>query len=81
MDVLTPFRYCDYKELDADRELVDCGTFASHVLGGMSMCQKHGKIVTDALAADTIKLVRAADKGDSLGQELKDYEGPKVEKA
>ncbi len=74
MDILTPFRYCEYKELDAERELVDCGTFAAFVLGGMSMCERHGKMVTDALASDSVHLVRASDKGDSLGQELKDYE-------
>lgn len=74
MDILTPFRYCEYKELDAERELVDCGTFAANILGGMSMCERHAKMVTDALVNHT--LVRAADKGDSLGQEVGDYKPP-----
>lgn len=73
MDILTPFRYCEYKEVDQDKDLIDCGIFAAHIIGGMSMCARHGKVVTDALASDGVTLVRAADKGDSLGQELKDY--------
>ncbi len=77
MDILTPFRYCEYKELDAERELVDCGTFAAHVIGGMSMCERHGKLVIDAIGAENVNLVRAADKGDSLGQELKDFSSTK----
>lgn len=67
--ILTPFRYCAYKELDAERELVDCGTFAGLVLGGMSVCERHGKVITDALGSDSVTLIRASDKGDSLGQE------------
>ncbi len=70
--VLTPFRYCEYKEVDAERELSDCGTFAGMILGGMPMCERHGKVVTDALESETVKLVRAADKGDSLGQEAEE---------
>lgn len=68
VDILTPFRYCEYKELDAERDLVDCGTFAALVIGGMSMCARHGDIVHDALASDAVQLVRAAEKGDSLGK-------------
>ncbi len=73
MDILTPFRYCEYKESDANRDLLDCGTFAAHVMAGMSMCEKHAKVVTDALGEQKVTLVRAADKGDSLGHELVDY--------
>lgn len=72
MQVLTPFRYCEYKELDAERELVDCGTFAAQLLGGMSMCERHAKMVTDALSG--ITLVRAADVGDSLPGEAEESE-------
>ncbi len=66
MKILTPFRYCEYKELDLEKEVVECVTLASDVLAGMPMCEKHTGIVTAGLA--DVTLVRAADQGDSLGK-------------
>lgn len=72
MIILTPFRYCGYKEVDADRELTDCGTFANVIFGGMPMCDRHEKTVRAALAGGDFELVRAPDQGDTLrGDETK----------
>lgn len=64
-NILTPFRYCEYKETDVDRDLIDCGTFAGELIGGMSFCGRHGTMIHAAIAAD-VTLVRAADVGDSI---------------
>lgn len=65
-DVLTPFRYCEYKETDVERDLIDCGTLAGAVIGGMSFCGRHETMIQAAMAGE-VTLVRAADKGDTLG--------------
>ncbi len=70
MDVLTPFRYCEYKELDVEKDVIECVTLAGHIMAGMPMCERHAKIVEAGLV--DVTLVRAADKGDSLGQEIGD---------
>lgn len=76
MDILTPFRYCQYKELDADRVVIECVTLAGHLMAGMPMCEKHAKLVEAGLGE--ITLVRAADKGDGIGQEKVDYKPEKL---
>ncbi len=73
MDVITPFRYCEYRELDVEREVIECVTLAGSVIGGMSMCDKHAVIVNEGLSS--VNLVAASAKGDSIGQEVKDYDG------
>lgn len=78
MDILTPFRYCEYKELDVERDVIVCVTLAGHLMAGMPMCEKHATEVQAGLASGSHNLVRSADKGDSVEAELKDYEEPDV---
>lgn len=68
MDILTPFRYCQFRELDAEREIVECVTLAGSLMAGMPMCERHAKSVAVSMESSEITLVRAADKGDSLGE-------------
>lgn len=77
MDILTPFRYCEYKDLASDGDIQLCVTLAGHLMAGMPMCERHAKIVEAGLG--DVTLVRSADKGDSLGQEVRSYVKPEEE--
>ncbi len=73
-EILMPFRYCEYKETDVDRDLIDCGTLAGIVIAGMSFCDRHKQMIEKALETD-VTLVRAGEAGDGL--QLGDDGNPK----
>ncbi len=64
--LLTPFRYCEYKETDSNRELLDCGTLAGAKLGGMSFCNRHHLIMEQGLEEGKVTLVRDSDMSDTI---------------
>jgi len=60
MIIFTPLQYCQFLELDAERDVLQCVTFAGRDVAGMVMCDRHGDLVMKAMDAQEVQLLRHA---------------------
>lgn len=60
MKIFTPLVYCELKELDSNRDVIECVTFAGRNVAGMLFCDRHAKQVLTEMDSSEVELVRQA---------------------